>query len=428
MDDTTRRRVIQGAGVIGITGVVGGVVAGQESPTPTEGETALRVTHASPDAPAVNVTLDDQTVVENLEFGNVADYQTVEPGTYQLQIVPAEDGGGFLGGVLGDLFGSNEQGETVLYDQEVTVEAGATYTAVAYGEAGQGAAETPTAGTPTPNETATPDGGATPTETETPDGGATPTVETLQAGGGQAGPLVQDLGFGESASATVPAGDYRLMVRPADDGDMTPTPGEETTPTPDGATTPAEAGTPESGTEFQVTILEDDLSSPPEGESRARVFHAVPDVGPVNVIATPQDGQGQGQGQGQGGQGQGQGGGPGQGQGQGQGQGGGPGQGQGQGQGQGGGPGQGQGQGQGPPLSANVTLEAGTVYSSFAVGYVDPDAAAEETPTDGGTPADEATPTDGSPVGTPAEGDLPGFELLVVETATDGERVEGGGT
>jgi len=364
MDNTTRRRVIQGAGVIGITGVVGSsAVAAQESPTGTAGGAALRVTHASPDAPPVTVRLDDQTAVESLSFGTVTGYQSVDPGSYQLRIVSAGDGGGggFLGGLFDDILGSSQDGQTVIYEDEVTVEEGATYTAVAYGEVAQGVAETPTGGTATP----TPDGGT-----------ATPTVEELQAGGGQPGPLVQDLAFGETATATVPAGDYRLLVRPAEaEGEVTPTP--ETTPTPEGAM-PTAASTPEAGTEFQVEILEDDLSDPPAGESRVRVFHAVPDLGPVNIIATPQGGQGQGAG----------------------------------------------GQGQGPPLSADVSLEAGTVYSTFAVGYVNPEAAAAGTPTDT-TPA--GTPTGGSPTGTPAE-DLPGFELLVAETATGGERAEDGGT
>ena len=386
-ESTTRRRVIQSAGLIGVTGIVGSsVVTAQETPTeegsPTgtpDGDTALRVTHASPDAPAVDVRLDDQTVVEGLSFGTVTDYQTVDPGSYQLQILAAGDGEGFLGGLLDDLFGSNEQGDTVLYDQEVTVEEGTAYTAVAFGEARQGSASTPAGGE------ATPDGG-TPTETpvvqeSTPDGETpteTPVVQDLQmGGGGQAGPLVEGLAFGESASATVPSGDYRLLIRPDDD--------EAATPTEDGATpTDGETPTEDQGA-FQVALLEDDLSSPPDGQSRVRVFHAVPDLDDVSIVAVPQ-GQGQGGGQGQG-----------------------------QGQGQGGG----QGQGQGPPISADVSLAAGTVYSAFAVGYADPEAAAEETPTDG-----ETTPE----AGTPTDVELPAFELVVAETATDGDRVQGNGT
>jgi hypothetical protein len=403
----TRRRVIQGAGIIGVTGIVGSsAVSAQQSPTDggtattQGGGTALRVTHASPDAPAVNVRLDDQTVIEGLSFGTVSDYQTVEPGSYQLQVVAAQQGA--LGGLLSGLFGSQD-GQSVLYDQEITVEQGTTYTAVAFGQASQGPAQTPTG---SPAGTPTPDGGTTPAGTP---GGATPMAQELQMGGGGqgGGPLVEGLAFGESASATVPAGDYRLLIRPTEGGGMPTTPSGGGTPTPpSGGATPAqpdaETGTPEEPGAFRVEILEDDLSSPPEGQSRVRVFHAVPNLDQVTIVAAPQGG-GQGPPQS-----------PGQGQGDGQG----PPQSPGQGQGQGGGPPQNPGQGQGPPISADVTLEAGTVYSGFALGYA---------PTEEGTPTPEGTP--GTPTeGTPAGGDRPEFELVVAETATDGQRVQGGGT
>ncbi|WP_324663661.1 DUF4397 domain-containing protein [Haloarcula sediminis] len=380
-DETTRRRVIQGAGIVGITGIVGGAGAAQESPTPTEGATALRVAHASPDAPPVSVRLDDETIVESLEFGTVTDYQTVAPDAYRLRVVAAEGGGGFLGGLLDGVLDSNQDGGTVLYDAEITVEEGTTYTAAAYGEVGQGAGETPTDSTPTAEVSATPDGNMTPI---TPAGTATP--QQPQMGTDQTDPLVQGLAFGESATATVPEGDYRLLIRPVDEeptpgSDMTPTPEDGATPTPEGGSTPAEPGTPADTGTLQVTLLEDDPASPPEGEARLSVFHAVPDIGPVNIVAMPQDSS-QDDGQGRNGS-----------------------------------------QPQAPPLSADVTLEAGTVYSAFAVGYADPEAAAEATPTDGSTPG---TPTDGSPTGTPATGEPPGFDLLVAETATDGERVQGG--
>lgn len=398
---TTRRRVIQGAGVLGVAGVVGGsVVTAQETPTGQTQGTALRVAHAAPDAPAVNVRLDDETVLEGLEFGAVSNYQTVEPGSYQLQIVEA--GQGFIGSILGS------QEDSVVYEAAVTIEEGTTYTAVAFGELGAGAAETPTAGEATPTE-ATPTA-ETPTET-------TPTIGELQAGGGgQPGPLVEGLAYGESATATVPEGEYRLLVRPADDAETMTPDGGATTPTPEAdtpeETTPAGEGSTPAGAsgdrEFDVEILEDDLSSPPDGESRVRVFHAVPNLDDVTIVATPQGG-GQD---------------PPQTPGQGQGQGGGQGQGQGGGQSQGGG----QGQGQGPPASATVTFEAGTVYSAFAVGYADLEAEMPDGETPEGadtTPANE-TATDATPSDAEAaDGDRPAFELVVAETATDGERAQG---
>lgn len=48
----------------------------------------LRMLHACPDAPAVDVYLDDDIVVENLEYGKFTSYFTVDPGRYNLLIYP----------------------------------------------------------------------------------------------------------------------------------------------------------------------------------------------------------------------------------------------------------------------------------------------------------------------------------------------------
>ncbi|MBX0297166.1 DUF4397 domain-containing protein [Haloarcula nitratireducens] len=51
----------------------------------------VRVIHASPDAPDVDVTLDegDAVLIEDLEFGEASDYLTVKPGRYELEVRPA---------------------------------------------------------------------------------------------------------------------------------------------------------------------------------------------------------------------------------------------------------------------------------------------------------------------------------------------------
>jgi len=308
----TRRRVIQGAGIVGLTGVVGGsVVTAQGTPTAQDGGAALRIAHVSPDGPDVDVRINDEAVIEGLSFGDVSSYQTVEPGTAQVQVVAAD--GGILGGVLDDLFGQ-DNGDTVLFEAEVSIEEGTTSTAVAFGRVSEGG----------------PSDGATPTPGEETPAEETPTEET---------------------------------------------PAEET----------PEDGMAGDGREFQVQILEDDISSPGEERSRVRAFHAVPDADDVDIIAVPQ---------GQGGQGQGQPDGTPEGT-----------------------PGDGQGQGQGPP-NVDVTLEGGTVYSGFATGFLDPEAAAqdgtEETPTDGGETAQDVSDAE--------------FEFIVVQTSQDGKRVDDGGT
>ena len=56
----------------------------------TEGMARVRVIHASPDAPAVDLTLADGTVIfGNLEFPNASDYAEVEGASYDLQVRPA---------------------------------------------------------------------------------------------------------------------------------------------------------------------------------------------------------------------------------------------------------------------------------------------------------------------------------------------------
>ena len=412
--ETTRRRIIQGAGLVGVAGVAGTALVTAQEETPTgDGQSALRVAHASPDAPPVDVLLDDQPVLNALAFGEVSGYNVLEPGSYQLQVATSEQG-------------------TIL-EQEVTVPDGEAVTAVAFGQAEQGVAtpteetatpiaetptgetptgETPTEATPieeTPTE-ATPIGetptGETPTG-ETP-AGETPTGETPTGGGqGQSrGAVVEGLAYGEAESFTVNGGDYTLLVRPTDEEETptgetptgetptgetptgetptgetptgeTPTGETPTGETPTGETptgeTPTDGGvTPIGGTPvetatttdtdrpFQVALLVDDLTSPPSGQARVRVFHAVPDIDDATVVAIPGD-RGQGQGQGQ-------------------------------------------GQGDGPSRSVDVSLQADTVYSGFATGYFEPQA--PPTPTDGET--------------------RPGVGLVVAETSVDGRRVDGG--
>ena len=60
-------------------------VAGVPDPT-------VRVVHASPDAPAVNVVVDGQPLVEGIAFGSASEYAAVSPGDHQVQVVPADGG------------------------------------------------------------------------------------------------------------------------------------------------------------------------------------------------------------------------------------------------------------------------------------------------------------------------------------------------
>ena len=60
-------------------------VAGVPDPT-------IRVVHASPDAPAVNVLVDGQPLAEGVSFGSASEYAALPPGDHQVQVVPADGG------------------------------------------------------------------------------------------------------------------------------------------------------------------------------------------------------------------------------------------------------------------------------------------------------------------------------------------------
>lgn len=51
--------------------------------------TRVRVVHASPDAPAVDILVNDAPAITNLAFGQISDYASLAPGTYNIKVVPA---------------------------------------------------------------------------------------------------------------------------------------------------------------------------------------------------------------------------------------------------------------------------------------------------------------------------------------------------
>ncbi|WP_100372150.1 DUF4397 domain-containing protein [Bacillus sp. FJAT-45037] len=75
----------------------------------------VRVLHASPDAPAVDVYVNDDLVLDNVEYKMVSKYLTVPEGTHKVEIYPAGDS------------------ETVVITEQVTVSAGKAYTVAAIG-------------------------------------------------------------------------------------------------------------------------------------------------------------------------------------------------------------------------------------------------------------------------------------------------------
>jgi hypothetical protein len=65
------------------------VVAVDDTGTPAAGEAWVRVLHASPDAPAVDVKVDDADVLTDVAFGTISDYLPVPAGTYNIKVCAA---------------------------------------------------------------------------------------------------------------------------------------------------------------------------------------------------------------------------------------------------------------------------------------------------------------------------------------------------
>lgn len=98
------------------TGEAFGLVPAVDGDPPASDPARLRVAHASPDAPAVDVLVDGTAVLEGVSFGTITGRLEVQPGTYTVAITAAGDP------------------ETVVFEHEVTVDAGAAYTVTAFGE------------------------------------------------------------------------------------------------------------------------------------------------------------------------------------------------------------------------------------------------------------------------------------------------------
>ncbi len=60
-----------------------------DDPAGNMGGARVRVVHASPDAPAVDVWVDGTRVFENIAFEDITDFAEVPAGSYNVQVVPA---------------------------------------------------------------------------------------------------------------------------------------------------------------------------------------------------------------------------------------------------------------------------------------------------------------------------------------------------
>lgn len=67
------------------------VVPDKVSKSPSKDYSSVRVIHLSPDAPGVDLVVDNDTLFENIEFGEGTDYVDLNPGTYNIKVVLNSD-------------------------------------------------------------------------------------------------------------------------------------------------------------------------------------------------------------------------------------------------------------------------------------------------------------------------------------------------
>ncbi len=101
-----------------LIGLVISLMALTVAPAFAAGEAMVRVTHASPDAPAVDVCVNGKVAFAALEFGKTTDYAKLPAGMYDVQVYPA---------------GSNCQGTAVIDAKGLKLDAQA-YTVMAIGK------------------------------------------------------------------------------------------------------------------------------------------------------------------------------------------------------------------------------------------------------------------------------------------------------
>ena len=101
----TIRRALSLVGALGLVAVLALPVAAQD-------EAFVRVVHASPDAPNVDVWVDGETVLTDVPFTAVSDYLALPAGTYNVQVTATGD-------------------TNPVIEADLTLEAGQNYTAIA---------------------------------------------------------------------------------------------------------------------------------------------------------------------------------------------------------------------------------------------------------------------------------------------------------
>lgn len=110
----TRRQALRIIGVSGLS-ILGGIASAQETTT-TKEVARVRIIHAIPDAPAVDVFVDGNRVLQDVAFKDVSDYLELPPGQHTLQVAPVGQGR-----------------ENAIIDQQANLESNTDYTITAAG-------------------------------------------------------------------------------------------------------------------------------------------------------------------------------------------------------------------------------------------------------------------------------------------------------
>ncbi|MFC4450366.1 DUF4397 domain-containing protein [Halorussus aquaticus] len=190
--NTTRRLATISVAVLVLTGFAGVgmvTVGATDSGATDSGAAQVRVAHLSPDAPAVDVLVDGNVALDGVEYGTISDYLQVPAGEHTVTI-------------------RTDENETVVFEGNVSVEAGTMYTVAAIGEVSE---ETFRPAIFVDDAEETQENASVRLIHASPDA---PTVDVTVAGSGAV--LYDNVTFGNATDyVEVPAGDYTLEVRPA---------------------------------------------------------------------------------------------------------------------------------------------------------------------------------------------------------------------
>lgn len=210
MESPNRRSILKATASVGIIGGLAGCADAEEDEQPadedpeggeepTEGETTdsddelagVRAAHLSPDAPNVDIYVDDEPVLEDVAFGDVSEYLELAAGEYDIQVTEAGE-------------------QEAVFEESLEIEA-EDYTLAALGEI---ADETqPFAVEVFEDDLSDPGEEARVRVLHAaPDA---PAVDIVDEATGDV--LFEDLAFGEADAGMVPGDDYTIAVQPAGD-------------------------------------------------------------------------------------------------------------------------------------------------------------------------------------------------------------------